>query len=191
MPTTGVDLHGDGYVRLALYIVRHGETLANREGIIQGQSESPLSDLGLAQAELVHNALADEEWWWVVSSDLGRCRSTAEIIIGQNFPVEPETRRTTEKSAPKSGDASFAQEMIVSGVRVDLDSRLREMSAGVYEGLPRGTAADEAIVRKLLFAVLSTASQIVRALGLRCIYLRLCYLPTVHREHMQRQRGCQ
>lgn len=166
MPTTGSDFHGTGHVRLALYIIRHGETLANREGIIQGQSESPLSDLGLAQAELVRNALADVAWWWVVSSDLGRCKSTAEIIIGRNFPAEQETRRTTEKSAPKSSGASFAEDMIVSGVRVNLDSRLREMGAGVFEGLPRGTAADEAIVRKILFAVLSTAIQIVRALVL-------------------------
>ena len=61
--------------------MRHGETLANRAGIIQGQSESPLSELGASQAGLVAKALAGVDWWRIVSSDLGRCQQTAKILL--------------------------------------------------------------------------------------------------------------
>ena len=66
---------------LEITIVRHGETDANRAGIIQGQSESSLSPLGRSQAALAREPLRGAVWWRIISSDLGRCRQTVQLVL--------------------------------------------------------------------------------------------------------------
>lgn len=63
-----------------VYFVRHGETDANIEGILQGQSDHPLNEAGLAQAEAVASRLASRSFDEILSSDLSRARVTAEKI---------------------------------------------------------------------------------------------------------------
>lgn len=61
-----------------LCVVRHGETAWNAERRVQGQIDEPLSAIGHAQARAVANALADESFAAIYSSDLARARQTAE-----------------------------------------------------------------------------------------------------------------
>ena len=61
-------------------LARHGETRFNVEGRWQGQSDSPLTDRGLAQARELGRALADDPIAAVFSSDLGRALATAQEI---------------------------------------------------------------------------------------------------------------
>jgi probable phosphoglycerate mutase len=61
-----------------LCIVRHGETDWNAGKRIQGQIDVPLSALGHAQARATGNALKDEGFAAIYSSDLTRARQTAE-----------------------------------------------------------------------------------------------------------------
>lgn len=61
-----------------LCIVRHGETDWNAGKRIQGQIDVPLSALGHAQARATGNALRDEGFAAIYSSDLTRARQTAE-----------------------------------------------------------------------------------------------------------------
>ncbi len=63
-----------------ILIVRHGETEWNLEGRVQGHLDSPLTDLGVKQAEAAAEALLSESIDLLVSSDLLRARKTAEII---------------------------------------------------------------------------------------------------------------
>lgn len=65
---------------LRLYLVRHGETVWNREGRLQGHTDVPLSAVGEAQARLLAARLGDEQIDAIWSSDLARARQTAEII---------------------------------------------------------------------------------------------------------------
>jgi bisphosphoglycerate-dependent phosphoglycerate mutase len=55
-----------------VYLVRHGETDANREGIIQGQMDTPLNNRGEQQAKLVGEALRSIPFDTAYSSDLAR-----------------------------------------------------------------------------------------------------------------------
>ncbi|KAL7283673.1 hypothetical protein ACG7TL_003109 [Trametes sanguinea] len=57
-----------------VYIVRHGETEENRQGIMQGQLDTPLNAAGVRQAELAADALADVPFGAAYSSDLQRAR---------------------------------------------------------------------------------------------------------------------
>lgn len=63
-----------------LYLVRHGESEANAAGTFAGQHDSPLTELGRRQAEIVAEALKDVPFDRIVSSDLSRARDTAEAI---------------------------------------------------------------------------------------------------------------
>lgn len=65
-----------------LLVIRHGETLWNREGRIQGHIDIPLSPLGQAQAERLASALRDEPIDAVYSSDLQRALQTATALAG-------------------------------------------------------------------------------------------------------------
>lgn len=87
-------------------LVRHGETAANAQGIIQGQLQTGLSEAGLRQARCVAERLA--RWMpavgRVLSSDLLRAVQTAEQIAA------------------------------ACRARVECDPAWREASAGILEG---------------------------------------------------------
>ena len=87
------------------FIVRHGETLWNREHRIQGQGNSELSAAGLRQAAAAAGHLATAGCTRLVSSDLGRTVQTAQPIA------------------------------TVTGLRIETDAGLRERAFGIFEGL--------------------------------------------------------
>jgi broad specificity phosphatase PhoE len=63
-----------------ILLARHGETIFNVEGRWQGQSDSPLTERGIAQSRELARALADEPIAAVYSSDLGRALNTAREV---------------------------------------------------------------------------------------------------------------
>jgi phosphoserine phosphatase len=65
---------------MRLVIVRHGESEWNRIGRYQGQSDAPLSELGLRQAEALAGRLRDEPLDIIFASPLQRAAKTAEAI---------------------------------------------------------------------------------------------------------------
>jgi broad specificity phosphatase PhoE len=65
---------------LRLVLIRHGETHWNREGRYQGHRDTPLSEIGRAQAEAAGRLLAGERFQAVWSSPLRRARETAAAI---------------------------------------------------------------------------------------------------------------
>ncbi|MEE2923162.1 MAG: histidine phosphatase family protein [bacterium] len=65
-----------------LYLIRHGETVSNASGTFQGQTNSPLSELGIIQAQRLAGRLKKEHINVdrLISSTLGRAIETAEYI---------------------------------------------------------------------------------------------------------------
>ncbi|KAF8785880.1 uncharacterized protein LOC129958900 isoform X1 [Argiope bruennichi] len=94
-------------VVFALTLIRHGETAHNKDNVIQGQMDVPLSQTGIRQAELLGFHLQYQQYSHVYASDLTRAMQTAESIIRQN----------------KSYKASLLH-----------DRRLRERKFGAVEG---------------------------------------------------------
>lgn len=94
---------------MKLLITRHGQTEDNANGITMGQRDSPLTALGVGQAQGKVLALKKipHKINRIYTSDLGRCVQTAKII----------------------SDAFGLQKAIP-------DKKLREISFGKYEGLP-------------------------------------------------------
>lgn len=95
-----------GHKRMVtFYVIRHGETEANRTGVFQGQSDVPLSDKGRKQAGLVAEALSAVCFDAVYSSDLARAAETARAMMRYH------------------------------DCRLVLDRRLRELYGGLLQGL--------------------------------------------------------
>lgn len=89
-----------------MVLVRHGQTEVNRDGLLQGRSDAPLTALGRLQADRLAEQLAYERPARVVSSPLRRAHQTAEAI----------------------GAAA--------GVPIETDERLLELDYGTWEGRP-------------------------------------------------------
>ncbi|MBX3051953.1 MAG: histidine phosphatase family protein [Caldilineaceae bacterium] len=68
-----------------LWLIRHGESVGNRDNIYQGQNDLPLSALGHSQAELLAKRLArlhaGSPFSAIYSSDLQRALQTAAPVV--------------------------------------------------------------------------------------------------------------
>jgi broad specificity phosphatase PhoE len=71
---------GEGRVQVKLILVRHGETVWNREQRVQGMTDIALSEYGRAQAAQLARCLMTEKIDRIVSSPLKRAYETAMII---------------------------------------------------------------------------------------------------------------
>ena len=89
-----------------ILLVRHGETLWNREGRYQGRTDVPLSEVGEAQAAALGARLARVPLAVAVASPLSRARRTAEAVLAA-------------RNAPPT---------------LELDAGLLEISHGGWEG---------------------------------------------------------
>jgi len=65
---------------MKLILIRHGETLWNKEGRVQGTSDIELSDIGTNQAGLLASSLKNQRIEAIYSSPLKRALQTAQII---------------------------------------------------------------------------------------------------------------
>ncbi|WP_328312645.1 histidine phosphatase family protein [Streptomyces sp. NBC_00442] len=65
---------------MRMILLRHGETGRNAENRFQGQSDIPLNEAGVRQAERVARSLDPARWTAVYSSTLDRAVRTAEPI---------------------------------------------------------------------------------------------------------------
>lgn len=78
---------------MIFYCVRHGESVYNHAGRIQGWLDIPLSPLGERQAAAAGRALAGRAIERVFASPLQRAFQTAEAVATElHLPVEPRER---------------------------------------------------------------------------------------------------
>ncbi|WP_291425093.1 histidine phosphatase family protein [Deinococcus sp.] len=90
-----------------LWVVRHGESTWNVAGRYQGQTDVPLSPMGVLQASALAERLTAQGFAAVYSSDLQRASQTARIVA----------------------------ERLAGRAEVQLDPELREINVGELSGL--------------------------------------------------------
>lgn len=74
-------------IQTTIYLVRHGQTEWNLETRMQGHKDSPLTPLGIIQAQKLHDRLVNEKIDLIYSSGSKRAYDTAKIIQGnRNIP---------------------------------------------------------------------------------------------------------
>ena len=80
------------------YIIRHGETVFNRKGRIQGWCDSPLTDLGVSQAKQLGKELKNIPFDVCFCSTSERAIDTANYILeGRNVKIIP-SKKLKEQS---------------------------------------------------------------------------------------------
>lgn len=92
---------------MLIYIVRHGETRSNVEGLLQGWTNDPLNKNGIKLAEITGRGMRNVHFDACISSPLLRARQTAEIILRE------------------SGNGL---------VSISFDDRIKEINMGNWEG---------------------------------------------------------
>lgn len=90
---------------MKLYLIRHGQTMWNSEGKIQGKTDIPLNEAGLLQAEILAEAMERHPVTAVYASPLKRAYQTAECVAGRQ------------------------------GLSVIAEEGLREVDFGLWEGM--------------------------------------------------------
>ena len=85
--------------------MRHGRTVHNAGGVLQGQLDTPLDDVGRQQARAAADVFAGTPLHRLLSSDLSRAADTAAALSA------------------------------ATGAPVVLDARLREVHLGTWQGL--------------------------------------------------------
>jgi len=76
----------------SLIVIRHGETVWNREKRMQGTTDTQLTDVGRAQAQALGRRLTGHAFAALYTSDLCRARDTARAIAdhtGRTAVTEP------------------------------------------------------------------------------------------------------
>lgn len=77
---------------MILYVVRHGETIRNKLGLIQGQTEWNLTEKGIKDAEELRSEVDKLDIDVVISSPLKRAKDTASIITNNKYPINIDDR---------------------------------------------------------------------------------------------------
>lgn len=70
------------------YIVRHGSTAANDQGVFRGLKNFPLDEKGIGDAEEAKDFFKDKPIGSAYSSDLDRAKKTAHIVLGPDKKVK-------------------------------------------------------------------------------------------------------
>ena len=101
---------------LHLHLVRHGQTFFNRYNRLQGWSNSPLTESGIADADKAANKLKEFDFAAAYCSDTTRAQMTAQRILDVNEA------------------AGHTRPQLVS------DMHFREQFYGYFEGQDMGVA---------------------------------------------------
>ena len=90
---------------MKIYVIRHGETDANKNGVLQGSSNWPLNEDGIKLAKITGEKMKDIKFDVCFSSPLDRAKQTAQLVL------------------ENSGN----------NCEIIYDDRIKELNMGIYE----------------------------------------------------------
>ena len=91
---------------MKIYVIRHGETDANKNGVLQGSSNWPLNEDGVKLAKISGENMKGIKFDACFSSPLDRAMQTAKLILENSN----------------------------NDIEIQVDNRLAEFNMGIYEG---------------------------------------------------------
>jgi probable phosphoglycerate mutase len=104
-------------------LVRHAQTIWNREKKIQGQNDSPLTSDGRIQALQWGQLLKPFPWNRILASDIGRAVETAKIINrGLRIPLQTDTRLREQDWGQWTGETILS---LQTDSPLELDNQIR------------------------------------------------------------------
>lgn len=109
---------------MRLYVMRHGESEANRDKRSSGWSQVPLTNLGVEQAKKTGELMRDIRIDRIFCSDLLRAKQTAELIFPGREYVEDARLRELNVGVLTGhfwteNDARYGDELKAAQIRMD------------------------------------------------------------------------
>ncbi len=77
---------------MKIYVMRHGETEQNVKKVVQGITDSELTEDGIKQIEKMRGIISEKKITRIISSPLKRAYRTAEIISNGLLPINKDDR---------------------------------------------------------------------------------------------------
>jgi len=138
--------HTAGNQQTVLALLRHGKTIWNEDGRIQGRRDSPLSEKGSQQVHEWGKFIGDYTIDKIIASDLGRVRETVTIIQQYCTPVSVEWNEDLREQSWGKWEGKTFHEL--------KNEQPEELAAQVRAGWnfrpPEGESRKEVLQRALL-----------------------------------------
>ena len=134
-------------------LVRHAQTVWNRDKKIQGQSDSPLTADGERQAARWGQLLKHWEWDRIIASDTGRARQTAELInVCLNIPLTIDSRLREQDWGQWVGKT-------IAQLKTEIPQELDEQVAAGWAFCPPGGEERRHVLKRSQKALLEAAAR--------------------------------
>lgn len=150
---------------MKLYVARHGETAWNKENLIIGRTDMPLTKLGEQQAAGLAQALSGQGITQIITSPLLRAKQTAQAVGAVNgAPILEDARLLEQDFGSFEGTSRLAPEYLAAklnfAVRLPRGESVLDMAYRVYAALHdyRQRFADETVL-------LTTHNSVMRVLA--------------------------
>ena len=154
-------------------LLRHGLSVANQNGVVQGQMDSPLSEVGVRQAQLLAARwqATGVGFDYMLASPLRRARTTAEIIaIALGLEVEYQ-EHWLERLAGVAEGKTYEEidSTLLNGVQPSSHDPLFEDGESEWDLFLRAAAAVQDLVRRPAGRYLVVAHGAILAAVMRSI----------------------
>ena len=143
-------------------LLRHGQTDWNIDFRLQGITDIPLNETGLAQARFAAEVIKAEDWDFIATSPLSRARETAEIVAKElgiaEVAIEPllleRSFGDAEGMTHEEWKRDFPDGLPPGGESLDVlrarAEQLLDQLLNVYRGTRVLTVSHGALIRKLV-----------------------------------------
>ncbi len=150
-----------------LYIIRHGETDLNRQGIVQGRGvNTSLNSTGRAQAQAFYDKYKEIVFDKIYTSSLIRTHQTVEPFLKQNIPFEQ--MANLDEMAWGELEGMPRTELTIS----TFDHLAKEWKSGNFEAKIPGGESPQEVAARLRVALNSILARTNEKTVLICIHGR-------------------
>ena len=154
-------------------VLRHGQTEWNAAGRLQGHLDSPLTEIGLRQAQRQNETLLDYDLdgFRFITSPQGRARKTAQLALA-GIVAEIETSEELK-------EINMGQWSGITRAEIAAERKIRLQDLGelqIYDWTPGGETTAQLFERCARFLVQLTGPAVLVTHGMTSLCLRLCAL---------------
>ncbi len=117
------------------FLVRHGKTVSNEEGIFMGTLDIPLSPNGITEALALHEQIREMRFDVAYSSPLSRALNTAYLVLGMARPVGKNGTNYPVPFYPDYPLSFYPNDQITFNIPFLIEPRIAERSFGDLQGV--------------------------------------------------------
>ena len=156
-----------------ILVLRHGQTEWNAAGRLQGHLDSPLTEIGVRQAQRQNETLLDYDLdgFRFITSPQGRARKTAQLALA-GIVAEIETSEELK-------EINMGQWSGITRAEIAAERKIRLQDLGelqIYDWTPGGETTAQLFARCARFLVQLTGPAVLVTHGMTSLCLRLCAL---------------